>query len=75
MSGASDFVRRSDCPVASCCLWRSGRPLTAAFEEAFVRSKPLRTVDTYGPRPREPLLPSPEDEEMLRSLRNLGYIQ
>lgn len=52
-----------------------GKPLTAAFEEGFVRSKPLRQVASYGVRPKEPLLPSPEDEEMLKSLRNLGYIQ
>jgi hypothetical protein len=52
-----------------------GKPLTAAFEEAFVRAKPVHKVDSYGVRPKEPLLPSPEDEEMLKSLRNLGYIQ
>ncbi len=52
-----------------------GKPLTAAFEEAFVRSKPVHEVESYGVRPKEPLLPSPEDEEMLKSLRNLGYIQ
>jgi arylsulfatase A-like enzyme len=52
-----------------------GRPLTEAFEEDFVRSKPVHEVARYGPRPAEPLLPSPEDEEMLRSLKNLGYIE
>jgi arylsulfatase A-like enzyme len=52
-----------------------GKPLTAAFEETFVRSKPVHEVASYGVRPKEPLLPSPEDEEMLKSLRNLGYIQ
>lgn len=52
-----------------------GKPLTAAFEDGFVRSRPLRKVDSYGLRPKEPLLPSPEDEEMLKSLRNLGYIR
>ena len=40
-----------------------------------MRSKPVHKVDSYGIRPKEPLLPSPEDEEMLKSLRNLGYIQ
>ncbi|HVG09367.1 MAG TPA: alkaline phosphatase family protein [Thermoanaerobaculia bacterium] len=52
-----------------------GKPLTSAFEEAFVRARPVRKVDSYGVRPKQPLLPSPEDEEMLKSLRNLGYIQ
>jgi hypothetical protein len=52
-----------------------GRPLTEAFEEDFVRSRPISTVPRYGPRPLGPLLPSPEDSEMLRSLKNLGYIQ
>ncbi len=61
-----------DLPISS---QLPGKPLTAAFEEAFVGSKPMRTVDSYGIRPKEPLLPSPEDEEMLKSLRNLGYIQ
>ena len=35
----------------------------------------MTKVATYGPRPIQPLLPSPEDEEMLRSLKNLGYIE
>ena len=52
-----------------------GRPLTEAFDEEFVRSKPITKVARYGPRPTEPLLPSPEDEEMLRSLKNLGYLE
>ena len=61
-----------DLPISS---QLPGKPLTVAFEEGFVRSKPLHTVPSYGIRPKEPLLPSPEDEEMLESLRNLGYIQ
>ena len=52
-----------------------GRPLTEAFEDAFVRAKPIHKVPRYGTRPTEPLLPSPVDEEMLRSLKNLGYIE
>jgi arylsulfatase A-like enzyme len=52
-----------------------GRPLTEAFEEDFVRGKPLHEVAAYGARPPEPLLPSPADEEILRSLKNLGYIE
>lgn len=52
-----------------------GRPLTEAFDEKFVRTKPITKIDRYGPRPTEPLLPSPEDEEMLRSLKNLGYLE
>jgi len=52
-----------------------GRYLAEAFDESFARAKPLSKVPSYPPRPKEPLLPSPEDEEMLRSLKNLGYIQ
>jgi hypothetical protein len=52
-----------------------GKPLTEAFEDDFVRSHPLTRIPTYGPRPTGPLLPSPQDEEMLKSLKNLGYIQ
>ncbi len=52
-----------------------GRILTEAFDDSFVRSKPVIKVARYGPRPAEPLLPSPADEEMLRSLKNLGYIE
>ena len=52
-----------------------GRPLTEAFEKGFVKSKPVHKVNRYGPRPTGPLLPSPQDEEMLRSLKNLGYIE
>lgn len=51
-----------------------GHPLFAAFEEDFVQSKTVIKVARYGPRPTGPALPSPEDEEMLKSLRNLGYI-
>jgi hypothetical protein len=52
-----------------------GKPFTEAFEEGFVQSHPLKHIPTYGPRPTGPLLPSPQDEEMLKSLKNLGYIQ
>ena len=52
-----------------------GKPLTEAFDEDFVRDHPIRRVPTYGPRPVGPLLPSPSDDEMLKSLKNLGYIQ
>ena len=52
-----------------------GHPLTEAFEEAFARSRPVHKIPSYGPRPTGPLLPSAEDEEMLRSLKNLGYIE
>lgn len=52
-----------------------GRPLAEAFDEGFAKSKPLKTVASYGPRPRGQALPSPDDEEMIKSLKNLGYIQ
>ena len=52
-----------------------GKPLTEAFDESFVRTQAVRRVPTYGARPTGPLLPSPADEEMLKSLKNLGYIQ
>lgn len=53
----------------------AGKPLTEAFEEDFARSLPLKTVPTYGERKVGPLLASPSDEEMIKSLKNLGYIQ
>jgi arylsulfatase A-like enzyme len=52
-----------------------GKPLTEAFDASFVRGQPARRVATYGLRPTGPLLPSASDPEMLKSLRNLGYIQ
>jgi predicted AlkP superfamily phosphohydrolase/phosphomutase len=51
-----------------------GRILTEAFEDDFAAGKQVLRVARYGPRPTQPLLPSPEDEEMLRNLKNLGYI-
>jgi arylsulfatase A-like enzyme len=53
----------------------AGHPLTEAFEEGFVKSLPLKTVPTYGARQVGQLLASPSDEEMIKSLKNLGYIQ
>jgi hypothetical protein len=53
----------------------AGHPLTEAFDESFVRSLPMKTVPTYGARQVGPLLASPSDQEMIRSLKNLGYIQ
>jgi predicted AlkP superfamily pyrophosphatase or phosphodiesterase len=53
----------------------AGHPLTEAFEENFVRSLPMQTVPSYGERKMGPLLASPSDEEMIKSLKNLGYIQ
>lgn len=53
----------------------AGHPLTEAFEEDFVRSLPMQTVPSYGERKVGPLLASPSDEEMIKSLKNLGYIQ
>jgi arylsulfatase A-like enzyme len=52
-----------------------GKPLTEAFEDGFVQSQKVTRVPTYGLRPTGPLLPSPSDPEMLKSLKNLGYIQ
>jgi hypothetical protein len=53
----------------------AGHPLTEAFDESFVRSLPVKTVPSYGPRAVGPILASPSDEEMIKSLKNLGYIQ
>ena len=52
-----------------------GSPLFEAFENDFVRSRPVTTVATYGARPPQPLLRSPADEAMLENLRSLGYIE
>jgi hypothetical protein len=53
----------------------AGHPLTEAFDEGFVKSLPMKTVPTYGARQVGPILASSSDEEMIRSLKNLGYIQ
>lgn len=52
-----------------------GKPLVAAFTDEFAGAQPVERVATYGPRPTSPPIPSPADAEMLKSLRNLGYIQ
>jgi hypothetical protein len=52
-----------------------GKPLAAAFDEGFVKAHPAAHVPSYGPRPTGPLLPSSSDAEMIKSLKNLGYIQ
>lgn len=52
-----------------------GRPLTEAFDEAFVRSLPVLGVPTYGTRETGPLMTSAADKEMIESLRQLGYIE
>lgn len=53
----------------------AGHPLIEAFEEDFARSLPIQSVPSYGTRQVGPLLASPSDEEMIKSLKNLGYIQ
>ena len=52
-----------------------GQPLMAAFEPDFVASRPAQTVASYGERPTAPPIPSPLDAELIRSLKNLGYLQ
>jgi hypothetical protein len=52
-----------------------GTVLTGAFEDDFVATHPVTTVDTYGTRETGPGLPSPSDEVLLDQLRSLGYIQ
>lgn len=52
-----------------------GKPLTEAFDEAFVKSQPILNVPTYGTRETGPLMASSADREMIESLRQLGYIQ
>jgi hypothetical protein len=55
----------------------AGRPLTALFNDSFMRRYPVREVATYGPpsatasdRSGQPL-----DQEMIDRLRSLGYVK
>jgi len=52
-----------------------GEPLFDAFDRDFVRARPVHTVDSYGPRPPQPLKHSPSDEALIDNLRSLGYIE
>ncbi len=51
-----------------------GEILTGAFEESFVKSRPVRKVPTYGERPTTNPEVSPSDQLMLELLKGLGYI-
>ena len=51
-----------------------GKPLTEAFDPDFVEKRRSRQVVGYGPREVGTSVPSAADEEMLESLRSLGYI-
>ncbi len=55
----------------------AGRPRTALFDEDFRRSRPLRTIRTWGTRGQEggKAKASEADQKLLDELRALGYIQ
>lgn len=52
-----------------------GRVLDEAFQPSFAETVPRRRVATYGRREERRPEPSPEDEQMLESLRAVGYIR
>ncbi|MFQ6037456.1 MAG: hypothetical protein ACE5LV_02450, partial [Candidatus Aminicenantales bacterium] len=54
-----------------------GAPLRDAFEEAFLRARPLRSLASYGrPSRREDAKkPRALDKEVLEDLKSLGYIK
>lgn len=53
-----------------------GRPRTALFDADFRRSRPLRTIKTWGARQEGGRAKASEaDQELLDELRALGYIQ
>jgi len=52
-----------------------GRVLETALGESFRREHPVRTVDSYGRRPKVPAADSAFDRDVLEELRSLGYIQ
>lgn len=52
-----------------------GTPLTEAFDPDFVERHRSARVVSYGPREAGESMPSAADEEMLKSLRSLGYIK
>jgi hypothetical protein len=52
-----------------------GRVLEAAFEPAFTKAHPVRTVASFGRRPATRHAESAFDRDMLEELKSLGYIQ
>jgi hypothetical protein len=55
----------------------AGRPLTALFDESFMRRYPVREVATYGPPSATAIERSgkPLDQETIDRLRSLGYVK
>ena len=54
-----------------------GTPLVSAFTDQFKQDHPVRTIDTWdvaGKRAGQGPEASPYDEEMMRRLRSLGYL-
>ena len=52
-----------------------GRVLEAALRDTFRSAHPVRTVDTYGRRPKAQAAESAFDRDVLEELKALGYIQ
>ena len=52
-----------------------GRVLSEAFEENFFREHPIHYTAAHGPRERQELELTPDQEEMIKErLRDLGYM-
>jgi len=52
-----------------------GNVLLDAFDEAYVRSHPVKKIPTYGGRETRSPVPSTADEEYFERLRALGYVE
>jgi hypothetical protein len=52
-----------------------GQVLEAALGDSFRREHPVRTVDSYGRRPKARAADSAFDRDVLEELKSLGYIQ
>jgi hypothetical protein len=52
-----------------------GRVLETALDPSFRTAHPVRTVASYGSRPRGALAESAFDKDVVEALRSLGYVQ
>jgi hypothetical protein len=52
-----------------------GRVLEGALDPSFQQTHPVRSVASYGSRPRGPLSESAFDKDVVEALKSLGYVQ
>jgi len=51
-----------------------GAPLLRAFESDFISRFPVLSIPTFGCRKPEAAGPSPSDDELIRRLKDIGYL-